>query len=428
MIPVSWRRLVPASNRQRLLASLVLNFAAKVPGIAAVFIILPLISKAIGQSSYGELLSALAVGSVCSLPFGGINAVGRRLLATAVGALDEGKQADVFVTTTCVMAVTALLGAVILVVVTGRSWSTRTFIVISLFPIASGFFNTFDNLRASYNEHYVTAAFQMVFQTIVYASVIFIGIPKGSVVLSALAIQLPNFLASAATIGVLIAERPFLRKGRITGWRGMLAPALGVTLADGTVGAQLGLSVYWLSFVGETAMAAWAGTFMRLFQSFMSPLLLILFPLTTYVSTRWGSMAPDRRLVLHKYFIVAGVGYGVIVGGLMLLGGPFYVDHMFKLKVRGDRWDVLALCIFLAAIVAQKTYTMLLYAIGEAKFVSYGTAAVSVAAVAIAAISQHWLSGIRVVDVLFLSFGLALPVMLFFGSYRYHRSDPHAPV
>ena len=68
-------------ERRRLLASLFFNFAAKVPGIAAVFLILPLISRSLGTREYGELLSALALGSSFTLPFGGINAVGRRLLS-----------------------------------------------------------------------------------------------------------------------------------------------------------------------------------------------------------------------------------------------------------------------------------------------------------------------------------------------------------
>ena len=116
------------------MASLGLNFVAKIPGVAAVFVILPLVSRSLGTQSYGELLSALAIGSAFTLPFGGINTVGRRLMASAFGAKDKKKQADAFVTTMTVMAIVAIVCSMVMISATAKSWSAPIFILISALP------------------------------------------------------------------------------------------------------------------------------------------------------------------------------------------------------------------------------------------------------------------------------------------------------
>jgi hypothetical protein len=416
------QRLDLSPDRIRLIASLAFNFASKVPGIVAIFVILPLISRGLGTAAYGELLSALALGSAFTLPFGGINAVGRRLLAAAVGAKDQVEQADVFVTTTFLMLAVATTAAIVMVCATANSWTTPAFVLISLLPVLSGVFNVFDNLRASFNEHYVTAFLQLLFQTAIYAAAYIMGLPKGSVVVAGLALQSPFLLASLTAAIVLLVQRPFLSTGKIKGLRPMLLPAIGVMLADGALAFSLNLSVYWLKFSGNAEMAAWVGTFARLFQSFMSPVLLILFPITTYISMRWGRMPLERQSRLNKLFILIGFGYGAIVGAAMAFGGPLYIDHMFNLSVHGDSTDVLALSMFMGSVIAQKAYTMLLYAVSEARFISFGTAVVSVLGVAITAFTSPWLSAIRVIDVFFIFMGSALPILLLIGGYRYQRA------
>jgi len=408
-------------DRIRLIASLAFNFVSKIPGIAAIFVILPLVSRGLGTSAYGELLSALALGSAFTLPFGGINAVGRRLLATAVGARDRAQQASVFVTTTFLMTAVAGSAAVVMVSATGNSWSAPAFILISLLPILSNWCNVFDNMRASFNEHYVTALLQLLFQSAIYAAAYVMGIPKGNVIVAGLTLQSPFILASLATAMILLVQRPFLITGRIAGLRAMLLPAVGVMLADGALGFSLNLSVYWLNFSGNAEMAAWVGTFARLFQSFMSPVLLIMFPITSYISMRWGLMPPARQVRFHKLFILIGLAYGCIVGAAMGFGGPLYIDHMFNLSVHGDGIDIFALSLFMGAVIAQKAYTMLLYAVSEARFISYGTALVSVLGVASAAFASRWLAPARVIDVLFVFMGGTLPVLLLIGGYRYQR-------
>jgi hypothetical protein len=133
-------------------------------------------------------------------------------------------------------------------------------------------------------------------------------------------------------------------------------------------------------------------------------------------------MPLERQSRLNKLFILIGFGYGAIVGAAMAFGGPLYIDHMFNLSVHGDSTDVLALSMFMGSVIAQKAYTMLLYAVSEARFISFGTAVVSVLGVAITAFTSPWLSAIRVIDVFFIFMGSALPILLLIGGYRYQRA------
>jgi hypothetical protein len=105
----------------------------------------------------------------------------------------------------------------------------------------------------------------------------------------------------------------------------------------------------------------------------------------------------------------------------MAFAGPLYINHMFKLAAHGDNVDVVALSVFLGAIVAQKAYTMLLYAVSEARFVSFGTAVIAALGMGAAALSSHWLSPVRVLDVLFVSMGIGLPALIIVADYRYKR-------
>ncbi|WP_180982546.1 hypothetical protein [Methylocella silvestris] len=414
-------------DHRRLIASLGFNVIAKLPGIASVFIVLPLVSEALGPSTYGELLSALALGSLFLLPFGGINAVGRRLLAASVGAHNEKEQANIFVTTIAFVTAAAVLAAAVMIAITGRSWTAPIFILVSVLPILSGFLNTFDNLRASYNEHYMTAVFQLIFQVVIYAAVYWIGLPQGGIILASLALLAPYGLASICTLVALLLQRPFLLRGKIEGLRPMVMPAIGVIMADGALGMLLSFSVYYLNLAGDPQMAAWVGTFSRLFSSFISPVLLIMFPLTSYISIRWGQMEQPRKLFLHRLFVVTGLVYGVVVGCAMAFAGPLYIDRMFSLTVKGDSLDVFALSLFMGAVVAQKAYTLLLYAVSEAKFISFGTALVASAGALAAAASLFWLPPARSVDVLFIVTGLGLPVLLLVGGHRQRRGLKQTP-
>jgi hypothetical protein len=166
------------------------------------------------------------------------------------------------------------------------------------------------------------------------------------------------------------------------------------------------------------------GTFTRLFQSFLSPVLLIMFPVTTYISIHWRNYAVPRRRQLHWAFLALGLGYGAVVGLGMSYGGQLYIDHMFHLEVKGDGWDVLALSLFMGAVIAQKAYTMMLYSVSEARFASYGTAGVTLLVAAAAVVARLLgASPMRAVDLFFGITGAALPLLLCVSCWRYRRAE-----
>ena len=418
----TYKRLLKLGpDRLKLGASLAFNLIAKLPGIAAVFFILPLVSRSLGTAAYGELLSALAIGSVFNLPFGGINAVGRRLLAKAVGAEDRTQQANVFVTTIALMSMVASVCTVAMIAVTARGWSRPIFIFMCTLPTIAGACNIFDNLRASFNEVYITSIFLFATQVIVYAAVYFFGLPQGGVAMSGLALQAPYILASWMSLATMLVQRPYLSSGKLEGMGQMLLPTLGVVMADGALAILLNLTVYWLNVVGSKDMAAWLGTFSRLFQTFTGPVLLVLFPISSYVSIRWERMTARRQALLYDLFMVVGSGFGILIGVAMAFAGPLYINHMFKLSAAGDRMDLAAISLFMAAVIAQKAYTMLLYAVTEARFVSFGTAIVAAAGLALAACCSHWLSPMAVIDTLYAFIGFALPVLMVIAAVRHRR-------
>jgi O-antigen/teichoic acid export membrane protein len=418
----TYKRLLKLGpDRLKLGASLAFNLIAKLPGIAAVFFILPLVSRSLGTAPYGELLSALAIGSVFNLPFGGINAVGRRLLAKAVGAEDRRQQANVFVTTLALMGIVASVCTIVMISATARGWSQPIFIFICVLPTIAGACNVFDNLRASFNEVYITSIFLFATQVIVYAAVYFFGLPQGGVAMSGLALQAPYILASWMSLATMLIQRPYLSSGKLAGMRRMLLPALGVVMADGALAILLNLTVYWLNVVGSKEMAAWLGTFSRLFQTLTAPMLLVLFPITSYVSIRWDRMTTRRQALLSDLFLVVGAISGILIGVGMGFAGPWYIDHMFKLSAAGDRMDIAAISLFMAAVIAQKAYTMLVYAVTEARFVSFGTAIVAAAGLTLAACCSHWLSSMAVIDTLYAFMGFALPVLIVIAAVRHRR-------
>ncbi len=403
----------------KLIASLGFNLIARLPGVLTVLFILPLISKSLGTAAYASLLSAVAVGSVCTLPFGGINTVGRRLIASAYGAKDRTREAEAFVLTFLAAGAMTIPACAAAYVANAKP----VFFWVSLMPITVMFLNIADSIRASYNEHYVTAILQFVFQASIIGAVLLVGVPKHGVLFSGLALHLPYVLASLATLALLVYQRPYLLSGKAHGLRAMLVPALSVTVADGSLMALLNLSVYWLGQAGNADYAAWYGTFVRLFQSFLSPVMLILLPLTSYIAIRWQDLSPDRQLHLHRTFMLGGVGYGAAVGLIMAVGGSYYIGHIFTIAAHGDTFDVAAITLFIAAFIALKTYSLLLYSVSDARRVSFGTAGVVLVGFsAAAATASIGLPPHRAVDALLATTGALLMLLLFAEGFFQRRN------
>jgi hypothetical protein len=279
-------------------------------------------------------------------------------------------------------------------------------------PIAMALMGTADNMRASFNEHYITAILQFFFQLAIYGAVYLEGIPKNGVLFSACTLQFPSILASLATLLLLLIQRPYLLTGKVHGIRHMMMPILAVIAADGSLTAVLNVGVYWLGRAGEAEYAAWFGTFVRLFQTVAAVLMIVLLPITSYISIRWQTLTIERRLLLHKLFVLGGAGYGATVGLAMAAGGTYYIKHFFAIAVAGDTLDLAAITLCIGAVIALKTYALLLYSISEALRLSLATAGIALLGVVNAGVASLWISPIKAVDVLLLTTGALLPVLL----------------
>ena len=414
------RKLVANESRKELLKSLLFNFIAKLPGLLAVFIVLPIISKALGSENYGQLLAAIGLGTSLCLPLAGLKTVGRRQLAKAYGADNQKAQADIFITLT----LTTLALTIIIMVVTGiltlNSWTTPLFLIITMMPLIAGFLDTFDSVRASFNQHYITAKLQLYSQLVIYGLVIFIGIPKGAIILSGL-IMNPFAIASLGTIILLLLEKRYLLSGRVKDLLPLFRSSLAVTLSGGILSSLLGLVIFWYSQTISADFAAWVGTFARLFMTFIAPLMLVLFPLTSFISIHWERLSIKRKSQLHTGFTLFSLAFGIFIAVLIGFAAPIYIDYMFDLPVTGDKYDIISLSIFMGAIIAQKTYSMFIYSFCEGLFISYASIAVLLVGVAVAATASIWLPLTELVNVMFVTIGTVLPLMLIYENFRQQK-------
>ncbi len=415
-----YKKILQNKAYKQLVLSLLFNVFAKSPGILSIFFILPMISDALGSEMYGKLLAAIGLGASLCFPFDGIKTVARRDLAKAYGAKNKSEQANIFVTATLSIFFLSIIFLVVVGGISFNSWASKVLVLIAILPVISAFLNTFDSMRASFNEHYITANFQLIAQVVIYGLVIIFGIPKGYALLSGI-IMHPYAIASLATMLFLLYQRKYLLSGKIKGLFLLFKTSLAVILSAGILSSIMGFTIYFLSQAASADYSAWIGTIYRLFMTFSSPFMLILFPLTSFISIHWESLSNKRKHMMLRLFASSGIGFGILVGLLIAIIGPFYVDAMFDLPVKGNLWDLLSLSIFLGAIIAQKVYSMLLYSFCEGLFISYSSIGAITLGFVCAAISYFWLPLKDTVNIMFCTIGFIIPIIILYENYRQER-------
>ncbi|MFK4385534.1 hypothetical protein [Bradyrhizobium sp. USDA 223] len=356
----------------------------------------------------------LALGSTFTLFFGGINTVGRRRLSFAYSTQNALGQAGAFSDTIWLAALCTLVAGAVVALIASQTASTPTLVVVALIPIVAAFTNTFDNLRAAYNQHYVTAILQTITQTAIFGYVAFSGLPTSAVIFSALVLNFPYILASALTLLGLCWEKPELRLRS----PGNLVPnfraATYVTLADGAVFSALNASLYALGAFGATDAAAWYGTLMRAFQTLLAPVLLILLPLTSFVTLRWAEWNASSRRKAFNLIAIIALLYGSFVGICFLLGSNLYVEYFFPDVPRVSTFTLACVAMFFGAIIAQKIYIQLVYSVDEARGLSFRIFLAVCFAALLALSSKLSLAPIHVLDVFCLATSIPLIAVIFF--------------
>lgn len=372
-------------ERRKLMLSLAANAATRIPGAAGILLFLPLVREGLGVAQYAALLTALALGGAMTFVFGGVGIAARRMIGEAHGARDYAAQADAFHS---LLLVSIVLGTgVALVVIAWQWWTTVSgvLMLVALIPVASATTNLFDNVRAAYNEHYVTAGIQFAVQMTLYAAGIEISAFSRNPLLAGLVIGGGSMIASIIAGLALLRAHPALRGGCPRRVRMVVGHATGAGLADGLLMGGLALAVVLVAARADPVLGAWFATIVRLFQTFLAPVLLVLLPIGSYLRMGWESRDPaSRRRVVMASF-ASGVAYGTVVALALAVMAAFYMGRVLGLPAPATSVSI-AVFALLGAIVLYKSYTSIAFLLLDLRHLAIGSTAIVAASFAVAAL------------------------------------------
>lgn len=353
------------------------SILARAPALVALLFFLPLLKSGLGTDSYATMLAALALGGLASIAFSGIGTVGRRLIGEAHGAGDTQAEASHFRNTieSGMIALIATVPPILLYgwLIGSPGWA----IAISIFAPICALANIFDNVRFAYNEHYVTATLYLLFQIVAYAIGFLVPMMSRDPILAALVLMGPLFLASTCGALLLLRRRAYLLHGRHrSGRRALIGEGMRISLADGLMFGMLNLSVVWVDRAGSAALSAWFATLVRLFTSAMSPVVLLLTPLSAYVRLIWAGTTSRRKRLIITATVGLSIGYGLFAGGALFIATRYYLEEALHLASPGPWWLVLPIFLMLGAMIAIKSYSLVAYMVLDSRHLTNGATAI----------------------------------------------------
>ena len=192
-----------------------------------------------------------------------------------------------------------------------------------------------------------------------------------------------------------------------------------LALADGFLMASLSFSVVWLQSSADSTTSAWFATIVRLFQTLLMPVLLLLHPMSSYVRIRWNSKSVTQRQTFTKVTLVLGFGYGTSVAVALFVASQFYVNHLLRLPI-AEVSRVWPIFLLFGAIIAYKSYSSVAYLVLDkpAHLSSWTTVAIS-SAVAVGVASSFAVDPLAAVDVYALVAGLSMTAVLSWSAGRF---------
>lgn len=415
------KRFQLGTEQRKLALSLVVNFATRVPGLLGVVVMLPLLHDDLGTADYAFLLGALALGATTTFLFGGFHTVARRQIGEAYSREDEPGQADGFMT---LMAVNGLIFLAALVAMAAYCvFQPRggAMFAISAFVALTAYANSFDNARAAYNEHYVTAVLQIIFQVLNLAAAFLFRPLREDPLLASYVLQGHGLVASLVAGGLMLWRRPYLLRGRVVDARLAARQGLAIGMADGLLAATLSLSVVWMQFSSTAAVAGWYGTLIRLFQTILVPVVLLLMPLSSYIRLGWNkkSATTQGRIVLAS--VVLGLGYGALASGVLALASYYYIDRLLALPAPGGWATLVPLYALFTAIIGYRSYSAIAYLVMDGTRLATAIAAQLLAALVLAAVASVWLSPLATIVVYALLVGGILVVAELWSALSFRK-------
>jgi hypothetical protein len=418
-------RLRRANKEQRkLLYSLGTNFATRVPGSIGVLFFLPLLRFGLGTDDYARLMSASALGTAATFLSGGFNVVGRRLVGEAHSNGNHRDEAAAFTSFAVANGASCLVASIIVIIYCLAVAAGTPFLIAATLPVVTAFFNTFDNVRSAYNEHYVTATLLIILQLTAYSVGFLVPFTRQHLVVSAFLLTSPYLFASVFALALLLRKRSYLIGGNWQLTWGIIRNGTVFALADGLLTATLSLGVVWLETAASAQTAAWFATLVRLFQIFLVPVMLLLLPLSSYIRFIWNVSGPVKQRAFASITLTMGLGYGGLVGIALLFVSQVYIGGVLHLPAPENLLHVLPCFLLFAAIIAYRSYSSIAYLVFEdPSHLSWWTTFAVIAAMIVSAGSSPVIDALGAINVYAFLAGSLMIAVLFWNAARFIRSS-----
>ena len=405
-------------EQRKLLFSLGTSFLTRIPGAIGLVWFLPLLRFGLGTDDYANMLAAMALASVAAFLASGFNLMGRRLIGEAYANGDQAAEADALASVVMANIAAAVLSVAIVVVFCWLRNESNEFFWVAALSAVGSFVMLFENVRAAYNENYVTSILLIVIQSTSYAIGFLVPATRHDVLVASLVIQAPYWLASLMTFAILLRDKPYLLRGCPIAIRMVARQGAILAMADGFLFATLSVSVVWLQTSAPATTAAWFATVVRLFQTFLIPITLLMLPLSSYIRILWKGKSVAQQRYYTKITLAVGITYGAIVSVALYGVSLVYVNWMLRLPVSHG----IAIFFLFGAIVAYRSYSTVAYVVlDEAAHLSSWTTVAIGAAVAVGAVASFAVDPLSAISAYALVAGAAMLAVLLWNAARFIR-------
>ena len=186
-------------------------------------------------------------------------------------------------------------------------------------------------------------------------------------------------------------------------------------------GLQIGLYTIGLG------VPAFRESVVRLFETFLVPVVLTPTPLSSYIRLRWNDHSSIQWQPLTRVTLELGIGYGV--AGRLDCFTRLYVDHMLHLSQPGGLIYILPCFVLFGAVVAYRTYALVAYVVSnQSRHLSYWSTLAVFAALAAGVAVQRLIAPLGVIAVYAVTAGAARgaanligPILLLTGHLLWRR-------
>ena len=411
------------ADQRRLALSIVFNVATRLPGIVGVLLFLPLIKLALGVQGFSIMMAALALGGSIGFFTGGFGVIGRRLIGEAHGANDFQAEADAI---RSLFDIAVMSFALMLAFVVGYgliSGAGRVFYIVPIFMSLVALLLQFDNIRASYNEQYITAGALIAAQTVTYTVAFLMPPASFSPIIGAFIIQVPQAAASIWTGVTLLMKRPYLLQGRSVVKGPIFYQGLLLGLGDGLMMASLGFALVFLQATGRASDAAWFAATTRVFMIVLAPMLLLLLPISSYVRIMWRRASPEWQNRVIRLSFIGSLTYSVVVGFGLYLTSGLYVEGVLKILQPRGMFITLPIFTMFSAILAFKSYTAISIVVLDSQRFSREIAVVIVLVLTVSGLASFVFNAINTVAIFSGLLSFAVIALILYDVYRFKTHE-----